>query len=46
MVNYDKMAENYSKYRDIHPRVLENIISKADLGGESTVLEVGCGTGN
>ncbi|MDG6994574.1 MAG: methyltransferase domain-containing protein [Nitrososphaerota archaeon] len=46
MIDYDKMAAEYAKYRDIHPEVFEALISEGKIASSSRVLEVGCGTGN
>ncbi|KXA95874.1 hypothetical protein AKJ65_00010 [candidate division MSBL1 archaeon SCGC-AAA259E19] len=46
MIDYDEIASNYSKHRDIHPKVLEGLISSENIKKGSNVLEVGCGTGN
>lgn len=46
MIDYSKIASEYAKHRQVHPRVLENLISEGNIGSASTVLEVGCGTGN
>lgn len=46
MIDYDEIASNYSKHRDIHPKVLEDLVSSGNIGKDSNVLEVGCGTGN
>jgi len=45
MINYDRIAAAYSRYRSIHPGVLENLAAAAD-GPAFRVLEIGCGTGN
>ena len=45
-VDYDKLASDYAQYRQVHPEVLKHIISADNLGRDSKVLEVGCGTGN
>lgn len=42
--NFDKIARQYARYREIHPGVLRNLLKSID---ENTkVLEIGCGTGN
>lgn len=43
-IDYDAVAAAYARSRRIHPRVLEALCRDVDAG--STVLEVGCGTGN
>jgi ubiquinone/menaquinone biosynthesis C-methylase UbiE len=43
-IDYDAIAAAYARNRQLHPRVLEALCH--DLGPTSTVLEVGCGTGN
>jgi ubiquinone/menaquinone biosynthesis C-methylase UbiE len=46
MIDYDKMASEYARHRQVHPEVLKNLLSTSGVGGASRVLEVGCGTGN
>ncbi|MBN1579107.1 MAG: methyltransferase domain-containing protein [Anaerolineae bacterium] len=43
-INYDQIAAAYARNRHIHPHVLEKLCES--LFPTSTVLEVGCGTGN
>jgi ubiquinone/menaquinone biosynthesis C-methylase UbiE len=43
---YQAIAPEYARHRRIHPEVLRNLVSTAGLGPASTVLEIGCGTGN
>src|SRR5690348_10883529 len=45
-LNYDNLAANYARHRRIHPGVFANLISTGNLTQSSSVLEVGCGTGN
>lgn len=42
--SFDKIAEQYAKYRETHPGVLRNLLMS--ISNESKVLEIGCGTGN
>jgi len=46
LADYNSMASEYAKHRQVHPRVLENLLSVSHLCSSSKVLEVGCGTGN
>lgn len=46
MIDYNKIAEEYARHRQIHPGVFRNIVEKAKVGRGSTVLDAGCGTGN
>ena len=46
MADYNSMASEYAKHRQVHPRVLENLLSVSHLCSSSKVLEVGCGTAN
>jgi len=46
MINYDQLAENYGKYRQVHPEVFRALAAGSGVTRESKVLEVGCGTGN
>jgi ubiquinone/menaquinone biosynthesis C-methylase UbiE len=45
-VNYDQAAGEYAAHRRVHRGVLRELVERAGLGRNSTVLEVGCGTGN
>jgi ubiquinone/menaquinone biosynthesis C-methylase UbiE len=45
-VDYDKIASDYAQHRQRHPEVLKHLVSTGNLGRDSKVLEVGCGTGN
>ena len=45
-IDYDKIASEYCQHREVHPGVLRDLITNAGLSSSSTVLEVGCGTGN
>ncbi|MBC7321251.1 methyltransferase domain-containing protein [bacterium] len=42
--SFDKIAEPYAKYREIHPGVLKSLLTRIDKN--TKVLEIGCGTGN
>lgn len=46
MINYDSLAPIYVQHREPHSRVVEHLIEIGKIGVSSTVLEVGCGTGN
>jgi SAM-dependent methyltransferase len=43
-INYADAASAYAQHRRVHPEVLRRLL--AAVGPTSTVLEVGCGTGN
>src|SRR6266508_1985876 len=43
---YQTIASEYARHRRVHPEVLRCLISTGNLGSASSVLEVGCGTGN
>ena len=45
-INYDEIANNYSKYREIDNGVIDNILRQCNIDSNSKVLEIGCGTGN
>ena len=45
-MDYDRLARDYAQHRRIHPGVLASLLTKSHLEPTSTVLEVGCGTGN
>ncbi|MCX7796477.1 MAG: methyltransferase domain-containing protein [bacterium] len=42
--SFNKIANSYAKYREIHPGVLRNLLTRIDK--DQKVLEIGCGTGN
>src|SRR5580765_704809 len=44
MTDYDKLAKEYGEHRRPHPEVLKSILK--DVSPKTTILEVGCGTGN
>jgi SAM-dependent methyltransferase len=44
MIDYDQIAAEYARHRQVHPGVLESLCQA--VTGVSRVLEVGCGTGN
>jgi SAM-dependent methyltransferase len=46
VLDYDELAADYARHRRVHPGVLTNLIATGGLDVASTVLEVGCGTGN
>lgn len=43
---YQSIAPEYASHRSVHPEVLRRLISIGNLHATSSVLEVGCGTGN
>ena len=45
-VDYDGIASDYARHRQVHPEVLRGLVSNGGLDRDSKVLEVGCGTGN
>jgi ubiquinone/menaquinone biosynthesis C-methylase UbiE len=45
-MDYNQAAGDYAIHRRIHTGVLRELCQEAQLATESTVLEVGCGTGN
>ena len=46
MVDYDELAGRYAAHRVVIPDVLEALVEEGGIDGGSSVLEVGCGTGN
>jgi SAM-dependent methyltransferase len=46
VLDYDDLAADYARHRHVHPGVLANLIASGGLDAGSSVLEVGCGTGN
>ncbi len=45
-IDYDRDADEYANHRRIHVGVFGELCQRGHLGPGSTVLEVGCGTGN
>lgn len=45
-VNYDTLAHEYAQHRRVHPGVLTSLLKNSHLNAASSVLEVGCSTGN
>lgn len=45
-IDYDRAAAEYAQHRQVHPEVLRSLVVDSGLDGGSTMLEVGCGTGN
>ena len=45
-MDYNKLASEYAQHRHIHPGVLARLLQESTLNAASSVLEVGCGTGN
>jgi SAM-dependent methyltransferase len=45
-VNYDQSAASYARHRGVHEGVLRELIVGGNVGAETRVLDVGCGTGN
>lgn len=46
MLDYDHLAREYARHRQVHPGVIRDLLPTARIGRSSSVLEVGCGTGN
>jgi cyclopropane fatty-acyl-phospholipid synthase-like methyltransferase len=45
-MDYNRLAAEYARNRQINPEVLQALIEGGPVKSSSTVLEVGCGTGN
>ena len=43
---YQSIAADYVRHRRVHPEVLRSLVSIGTLSPASSVLDVGCGTGN
>jgi len=43
---YEEIASDYSRHRNVHPEVLDSLITTGPIHANSRVLEIGCGTGN
>ena len=46
MIDYNELAAEYARHRQVNPPVLRRLLIGGDVKSVSTVLEVGCGTGN
>ncbi len=46
MIDYDRIAAEYARHRQVHPEVLKGLLAGGEIGRASRVLEVGSGTGN
>jgi SAM-dependent methyltransferase len=46
MIDYNAVAAEYARHRDVHPGVFGALIAEGGLTARSRVLEVGCGTAN
>jgi len=46
MIDYENIALDYARHRQVHPEVLRSLLMVSGVGVASKVLEVGCGTGN
>jgi SAM-dependent methyltransferase len=45
-MDYNLLAVEYARHRQVHPLVLQRLVEQSQIGPGSLVLEVGCGTGN
>lgn len=45
-LNYNFLAQEYAKHRQVQPEVLKNLMEVGKLNSASHLLDVGCGTGN
>lgn len=45
-MDYNNLAQEYTQHRRVHPGVLISLLKKSCIDAASSVLEVGCGTGN
>jgi len=46
VIDYDQIALECARHRKVHPEVLRSLLVESGIDGQSSVLEVGCGTGN
>jgi len=46
LIDYDRIALECARHRKVHPEVLRSLLVESGIDGQSSVLEVGCGTGN
>ena len=45
-INYDQLATEYAQHRQVNPAVVKALIEVGHIDQNTTLLEVGCGTGN
>ena len=45
-IDYDAIAQDYARHRQVHPEVLKKFQATDRVAAASRVLELGCGTGN
>ena len=45
-MDYDEIATDYAQHRRIHPAVFMSLLKAIPRDVSSSILEVGCGTGN
>lgn len=45
-LDYDHLAASYALHRAVHPGVVQQLIATAAIGPSTSILDVGCGTGN
>jgi SAM-dependent methyltransferase len=45
-IDYDQAAGSYAAHRRVHPGVFRELCRRSQVRSQSTILEVGCGTGN
>ena len=43
--DYDQIALEYARHRQLHPEVLRDLLAESGIDGHSSLLEVGCGSG-
>jgi len=46
VIDYNKIAGEYARLRQIHPGVFRNLVENGPVTKDTYVLDVGCGTGN
>ena len=46
MIDYNQLAAEYARHRQVHPGVVRDLLDTGGVGRDSKMLEIGCGTGN
>ena len=46
MIDHAGLAQQYARHRRVHPEVLRELLEESGIDAQSSVLDVGCGTGN
>lgn len=45
-IDYNQLAEDYARHRQVQPEAFKALLNDGKISPDTTLLEVGCGTGN